>query len=57
VTENLVVYMYKWALNKEPAFIKNADYIKELMTLLAEDNEIRRFIEHETAFAITLSTQ
>jgi len=38
MTENLVLYMYKWIFSKNPTFLNNADYIRELVTLLPEDN-------------------
>ena len=55
--ENLVLYMYKWTFSKDHTFSANEEYIKELMTLLPEENEHRRFIENETAFAIALSSE
>jgi hypothetical protein len=32
--ENLVLYMYKWVFNKNPAFVANKEYIEELISLL-----------------------
>lgn len=44
--ENLVLYMYKWTFSKDHTFLANEEYIKELLILLPEDNEHRRFIEN-----------
>jgi hypothetical protein len=34
IVENLVIYMYRWKLTKEPVFVNNKQYLHELLTLL-----------------------
>jgi|JI9StandDraft_1071089.scaffolds.fasta_scaffold1101852_1 hypothetical protein len=47
--------MYKWRL-EEQNYIDHQDYVLELMTILPEDNSIRKYIEAETEFAVLLSS-
>jgi len=39
--------MYRWKLTKEPAFIKNQDYLHEILSLLPEDNQYKIYFTAE----------
>ncbi len=53
--ENAVLYMYKKIFSQDRVYRNNETYIKELTTLLAEENQIRQFISYELELALCLS--
>ena len=55
IIENLILFMYKWKL-EEKCYVDDYEYVVELVTILPEDNSIRKYIEAETAFAVMLSS-
>ena len=57
ICENLVVYLYKSKLAIQPQYMKNEDYLRTLLLLLPEDNEIREFIICEFEIAKRLSSK
>lgn len=56
MVENLVFYMYKWRLVKEPSYLASQDYLRELVAILPADNRARVYIESELELAVGLST-
>ena len=56
IVESLVIYLYKAKLNEQPEYKKNFDYLRTILTLLPEDNEIREYIICEFEIANMLSS-
>ena len=56
LAEDLVIYLYKAKLTQQPQYKKNHEYIRTILTLLPEENEIREFFICEFEIAKMLST-
>ena len=55
VVEDLILYMYKLKLSQNPKYIENEFYLTNLLQVLPEENECRKYIYCELEYAKMLS--
>ena len=56
ISNKLVVHLYKNKMSGEPEYHKNSEYLRNILTLLPADNDIRKYIICEFEIANMLTT-
>ena len=55
IAESFVIHLYNEKLDKEPEYGKNEDYLREIISILPEESEIKQFILYQFEIATMLS--